>query len=185
MLSPHRQALQDWARYRHKAKVERNALWKDLIWGEKSPSTVAIAVNLLIATAYILPSLVLFPLESKTTPVLLGLLLSVNMLLMYAIVAQLLLLMKTQKRALWASTTIAALIVLPIVCFAFFELAPADAPGMWFFSVLPVVATKHATATTVCMSVLGQWLAMTIVGFSMTKQLQRAGESETKALLSG
>ena len=49
-LSPHRQALQDWARYRHQASDERRNLVKDLIWGEKSPSTVAIALNLAIVT---------------------------------------------------------------------------------------------------------------------------------------
>ncbi|MGK7877834.1 MAG: hypothetical protein AB4426_32375 [Xenococcaceae cyanobacterium] len=184
-LSPHRQALQDWARYRHQTSNERNPLWKDLIWGEKSPSTLAIALNLLIVTGYILPSMVIFSLKSSTIPVLLGLLLSANIILIYAAIAQLMLLMKTRKRLIWAAATVGALMILPIVCFGFFGIGPEDTPWMWFFSFLPMAATKYAMTKTVFMSLLSQWLAIALVGFKMTRQLRKAGESETKALLSG
>lgn len=183
-LSPHRQTLQDWARYRHQKIKERRNLIKELIWGEKSPSTVAIAVNLGIAIAYILPSMLLFPLEEYKIPALLGLFLSANIILIYAAIAQLMLLMKTAKRGLWASVTIGALIVLPIVYFAFLSIDPSRTPWMWLFSFLPGIAAESATLSTIFLALLGQWLAIALVSFQMTKQLQKAGQSATKALLS-
>lgn len=55
VLTPGRQALQDWARYRRQQAFSRN-LWNrlfmsDLVWGEKSPALVAIAINLAITSA--------------------------------------------------------------------------------------------------------------------------------------
>ena len=48
-LSPHRQTLYDWARYRHQISENSNILWKELVFGENSPSGVAIAINIAIA----------------------------------------------------------------------------------------------------------------------------------------
>jgi ABC-2 family transporter protein len=51
ILSPHRQAVQDWARYKHQG-VWKNSLLKDLIFGEKSIALVAMAINLAIANSF-------------------------------------------------------------------------------------------------------------------------------------
>jgi hypothetical protein len=51
-LNPHRQTLYDWARYRHIYSFKEfgnSKLIKDLIWTEKSPGLVAIALNAIIA----------------------------------------------------------------------------------------------------------------------------------------
>ncbi|MHC5719890.1 MAG: ABC transporter permease, partial [Nostoc sp.] len=50
VLSPHRQDVQDWARYRHQGVSSHKSVWQDLIWSEKSPALVAIAINLIIVT---------------------------------------------------------------------------------------------------------------------------------------
>jgi hypothetical protein len=57
-LSPQRQALVDWARYRHPKK-----LLHDLIWQDKSPSTLAVGINLAIVGLILLPVIILLPLE--------------------------------------------------------------------------------------------------------------------------
>ena len=58
MLMPRRQSVQDWARYHHVNAAEdsidgatrrsRQSLWIDLLVGEKSPPTVAIALQLVV-----------------------------------------------------------------------------------------------------------------------------------------
>ena len=58
ILSPQRQAIQDWARYRYERS---RSLWQDLIWSEKSPAQIAIAINLLIATIPLLCWIILIP----------------------------------------------------------------------------------------------------------------------------
>ena len=185
LLSPHRQALQDWARYRHRATKAHRNLIKDLIWGEKSPSPVAIAVNLAIVTGYTIPSILIFPLKEDKVPILLGLILSANLILIYAAIAQLMLLMRTPKRSIWAGGMVAAMVLFPLVTAAWLRMSPAQAPGLWLLSALPVVATEYATGTTIFLSLLGQWLAIALVNFQMARQLRQAGKSQTKALLSG
>lgn len=66
ILSPHRQTIQDWARYRHQNLSNHQSVWRkslllDLILGEKSPSFVAIAINLVIVTVPLLVWILLAP----------------------------------------------------------------------------------------------------------------------------
>jgi hypothetical protein len=184
-LSPHRQALQDWMRYRHQMSRDRRNLLKDLIWGEKSPSTIAIAINLLIVTAFMMPSIFLFPLEDHQLRVLAGLLLNLGTILIYAAVAQLMLMMKSQKRTVWASAMVTALIFLPLGIMALFSGGePGRTAAFGLFSLASVWAVDYVSTTTLCLSLLGQWLAIGLVSFQITRQLRKAGESDTKALLS-
>lgn len=198
-LSPHRQTLQDWARYRKGSSSEFNSkfggrgfglgkhgklLWHELIFGEKSPSTVAIGINVAIAVIYILPSLVLFPFADKTLPAFWGLILTANIILIYAAIAQWFLTMKTQKRAIWAAGSICALIVLPPILLGIASIAPESSPAIWLFTFIPTIATEYVNASTVIMIILGQWLAIALVSLQMTRKLRQAGASETKILLS-
>jgi hypothetical protein len=184
-LSPERQTLQDWARYRHQMSRDRRNLVKELMWGENSPSTIAIALNLFIFAAFIIPSILLFPLEENKTEVLAGLLINISTILMYAAIAQFILMMKSQKRTVWASTIITALIFFPLGIMALFGSGePARTAIFGLFSVASIWSVEYTTMTAVCFSMLGQWLAIAVFGLQMTRQLRKAGESETQALLS-
>ncbi|BAU65888.1 hypothetical protein STA3757_32840 [Stanieria sp. NIES-3757] len=183
-LSPHRQTLQDWARYRHQLRKEGKHLWQELVFGEKSPSTVAISINLSIAIVYTLPCLVLFSFEDKTLPALWGLILTANMILLYAAIAQWFLTIKTPRRAIWATVTIFSLIVLPPFILGISRFDPHSSPLIWLFTFIPSIATEYTTMSTVIVSILGQWLAIALVSLQMTRQLRQAGASETKILLS-
>jgi hypothetical protein len=57
-LTPQRQALLDWLRYRHLANSgnkNKRSLWQDLVWHENSPSVVAIGICSLISAIILLP----------------------------------------------------------------------------------------------------------------------------------
>ncbi|MEM8676599.1 MAG: hypothetical protein AAGF83_22460 [Cyanobacteria bacterium P01_G01_bin.67] len=182
VLSPHRQALHDWSRYRHQVSNEGKVLWQELIFGENSPSTVAIAINLLIAIAYIVPSILLH-LDQKRHHLLWGFILCAGSILLLAVVAQFILTSKTRKRGVWSIITVTSLIIVPPVCLGFAEVYPETTPLVWLFSFLPTVITEYATVPTLLMAVLGQWLAISVIGFQMTRKLRQAGASETKLLL--
>ncbi|GAC1457098.1 MAG: hypothetical protein NVSMB70_00610 [Chamaesiphon sp.] len=186
-VSPHRQALQDWARYRHQQGSARpRSLVKDLVWGEKSPASVAIALNLAIAAVILTPWVLMWPGSYDKAPALLGLLLSVNLILIYACVAQLMLFMKTPKRVLWASSTVGGLIILPPAIFSLLSIQPDKIPALWLFSAFFAwAAVKNAATTTVFLAILSQWLTLTFLGIQLSRQLRQAGESATKALLAG
>ena len=184
-LSPHRQTLIDWARYRHQEdKQERKNLWQDLLTGEKSPATLAIAVNLLIGSVIVLPGILSTCLGSYQEPVLLALLFNFSIIMIYTVTAQLILLTRWRTRAVWSAVAVISLIILPLVSFAVTGIEPHHAPGLWLFSAIPVIALEHATSCSVLMALLGQCLAITLGSGVMVRQISKAGESEMKALVS-
>ncbi|MBD1943908.1 ABC transporter permease, partial [Coleofasciculus sp. FACHB-712] len=89
-----------------------SSLVKDLIWGEKSPAVVAIALNVVIAIIPLALFILLSPAQSATginaavkvnesrTGALFGLTLGASLILIYASIAQLRLFMRTQQRTL-------------------------------------------------------------------------------------
>ena len=177
-LSPHRQTLYDWARYRHQLSKDGKRLGQELVFGEKSPSTVAIAINAFIATLIIAIGLILFPFKEEIATAIWGLILTMGIILIYAVIAQWMLLMKSNKRVIWTSITLSFLIITPPILFAIAEALPQDAPLVWFFSFIPSVAIEHASISALLLGLLGQWLVITCVSFQMVRQLRRLGSSE-------
>lgn len=185
-VSPQRQAMQDWARYRHKQRsARRRGVMADLLWGEKSPALVAVGVNLAIASSILLPWILLWPQSEYKIPAILGLLVNTSLMLLYATVAQLMLFMKSPKRALWAATTVGGLVILPPIIFGFLSITPMDKPAAWLFSAFPWASLEYAIEIDIFLAAIGQSLAFGLLSLKLTRQLRKAGESSTKALLSG
>jgi hypothetical protein len=185
-LSPQRQALQDWARYRHQnLSSHKQNIWQDLIWGEKSPAIVAVGINLAISAVILMPWVLFWAASNYKRAAFLSLVLSINMILIYAGITQLLLLMKAQKPGIWAASTVGGLIIFPPIILQVLSLQPHKQPILWLFSAFGWAAVKDASTTAVLMAVLGQWLGLTLLGLQLRRQLQKAGESSTKSLLGG
>jgi hypothetical protein len=197
ILSPHRQDVQDWARYRHQEVSNHKSIWQDLIWSEKSPALVAIAINLTIVTT---PWLVWISLTSvfntDHTPnwagdnvdrfkLLVTLALSISTILIYAIIAQLILLLKTPKRSFWAIGTISAVMFLPAIVLECIGMSSWKYPAIWLFSTFPWSAIQYSGATTIFMAFITQLSVLALLNFQLTRQVRLAGESATKALLAG
>jgi ABC-2 family transporter protein len=196
ILSPHRQAVQDWARYRHQGVWKKSWL-KDLIFGEKSIALVAMAINVAIA---IIPSIVWIAvapiLNVHHNRNLLGLgnnfyrihlvfalALFITLMMIYATIAQLMLMMKSSKRSLWAIGTVAAVIFLPPMILQFLTIDPSKNAGLWLFSSFPWSGVEYASTTTIFMAFLGELSVLVLLNFQLTKRVKLAGESATKALL--
>ena len=180
-LSPHRQTLYDWARYRHQS--QGNSLWKELVLGENSPSTIAMAINLAIAIIFISPSIFLL-LPQSHQYVFWGMVLSATNILLYAVIAQFLLTIKTRKRAVWSISTVASMIILPPVCLGIAQLTIKTIPQVWLLSFVPLAATKYVSFGGIALAILGQWLAISVISLQMTRKLKQAGASSTKILMS-
>jgi len=182
-LSPQRQALIDWAAYRHqKPKHERNLL-KDLFWGEKSPSTLAIALNVAIVTLYMVLFIILLPSGEHKTAFLINQLVNASLMLILAVLAQLLILNSKKKVGAGVAFFVAGLGILPIFPLAIFS-HPFSTSALWLFTPFSWVAVGHATATMVFMSMFAQWSTLALLTGVLNRQLTKAGESQTKALLS-
>jgi hypothetical protein len=188
-LAPQRQALQDWARYRrervsNRQKFLSSSLVKDLIWGEKSPAIVAIALNLAIAatTLTLWIVFVLQPIDKQ--PAFFSMVIGGNLLLICAAIAQMLTFMRAQKQGWWISGALAGVMLLPTAILTVLSIAPEQIPGLWLFTPFAGLAIEKASYTAIFISLLGQWSVFTLCTIRMTRQLQRAGESTTKALMS-
>ncbi|NEQ07408.1 MAG: ABC transporter permease subunit [Moorea sp. SIO3E2] len=185
-LSPHRQTLQDWARYRHQDRTfrKKGGVIADLIWGDKSPAVVAVAINCAIASAMLLTWILLWPANEYKIPALFALLLNSSLIMIYATVAQLMLLMKTQKRAAGAVIAVGGLILLPPILFWIGSMTLYETPAIWLFSVFHWGILPYANGS-VFLAIIAQSLALTLFNVQLGRQLRQAGESTTKALLSG
>jgi hypothetical protein len=197
ILSPHRQDVQDWARYRHQEVSSRKSVWRDLIWAEKSPALVAIAINLAIVT---IPLVVWISITSvfdtdysqngaddnfNSLKLLSAVALSISIIMIYATIAQLILVLKTPKRSFWAIGTIGTLTFLPPMILEFLGISSWKHPTVWLFSTFPWSALQYSEVTTIFMACLAQLSVLALLNFQLTKQVRLAGESATKALLAG
>lgn len=188
VLSPHRQDLQDWARYR---RERGSALIKDLLWGEKSPVVVAIAINLAITSVPMAVWVLFWPLApegDRKMEALLGLVVILSLIAIYATLTQLMLLMKTNKRAIWAAGTVVAANLLPPSILMLLSLYPYSAgkwAGLWLFTTAPWDALKYVSAMLVIQALLVQWSILGLLNWQLTRQLRRIGESESKDLFAG
>jgi hypothetical protein len=186
-LSPQRQSMQDWMRYR-KTKSVGGSFWQqplvqDLIWGEKSPAIIAIAINLLITAVIWLPWIFLNHLDKfPTSKVLIGLLLTSNIILIYAGLLELMSAISKKKSLMWSASILGTIFV-PLLLLAALSVSPEKYPIFWLFSVFPVIALPQASSITILLSLLSQWSVLGFVSLQLTKQLQRLGKSASSGLL--
>lgn len=187
-LTPQRQVLQDWARYRRERVSNRkflsSSLVKDLMWGEKSPAIIAIALNLAIAATTLTLWIVFILQPIDKQPAFLSMVIGGNLLLICAAIAQLLTFMRAQKQGLWIAGALGTVILLPTAILTVLSISPYQIPGLWLFTPFAWFALEKASNATIFLALLGQWSAVTLCTIRMTRQIQRAGESSTKALMS-
>lgn len=189
-LNPQRQSLYDWARYRHVYSFKEfgnSKLIKDLIWSEKSPGLVAIALNAIIA----ITALSLFILLSGTgldgaIPAFLALIFAGNLTMIYAGLAQLMLLMKTEQRVLWATGALGAVMILPLVIVAMLFSNPGNNTFAWLFSIAAPLIMLYPTGypeslISVFLAFFCQWMIIGLLVFLLMRQLRKAGDSTVRS----
>ncbi len=188
MLSPQRQNLQDWARYQQKSigqKGWKQSLISDLLWSEKSPAILAIAINFIIA---IIPTLflILFSDESKDkTQAIICMALLGIMILSCAVIAQIMLLMKRKNQVLWTTVTLMGIMFLPPVIFNILSLTPEKYPDIWLLSAFPLAGISSATGISILLAFIGQLAILSLFSIKLTQKIRIAGESASQALLTG
>ncbi|MEG4575196.1 hypothetical protein QUA56_21280 [Microcoleus sp. N3A4] len=187
-LTSDRQSLYDWARYRQQIVPSSQKLWRrypllDLIWSEKSPAGVAIAINLLSSVIILTPWALL---EKSETNGFWGVILCLNLILIYAAIVQLFLLTKNRNREMLAVLTIGSAILWPPLILSILLLTPDKAPILWLSSTFAGFLSSSSLAAagnSILLSILSQWTVLVLLNFKLRSQLKLAGESASKALL--
>jgi hypothetical protein len=192
-LTSERQSLYDWARYRQQIVPSGHKLWRryplmDLVWSEKSPAIIAIAINLLSSSLILVSSLIFTP-ETKQgfdTNLFWGVIIGMNLILIYAAITQLFLFLKTRNQEIWAAGTIGGAILLPPVILSMLLLTSEKVPLLWLSTTFPIFWTSShyiGSGTTILVSILSQWTVLALLNLKLRSQLKLAGESACKALL--
>ncbi|WP_287242683.1 hypothetical protein [Okeania sp. SIO1H5] len=194
MLSPQRQSVQDWARYRHQqinndettiVKGVAISLKQELIWGEKSPALVAIGINLVI-TGLIWSSWILLWHDNEIKlRAILTLIMSLNLILIYAAIVQLVLLMKVKKPAICAVGILGSLIYLPPIALLLLSISPDNHSNLWLFSTFPWLSIdlNYPAIASMLIAIIGQWSVLTLVTLQLTKKIRKLGTSNSQKLL--
>lgn len=202
-LTPQRQTLLDWARFRHVAAAEppqnqrsrvRRSLRQELLWGESSPALLAIAVNLLIPIGLFTPWILswLSPHSFRAAPQLRAfssLVIFSLFLLICAVLVQLLLLSKFNQRGNLAIGLTAGLVAIPPLLLALLHVYGLGtmASALWLFTAIgfiPLLAQVVSPMTVLfsCIGYLGlfNWLTRRLV-----HQLRQVGASEFNLITAG
>ncbi|MCS6815443.1 MAG: hypothetical protein NZ772_17975 [Cyanobacteria bacterium] len=191
-LSPRRQALLDWSRYRHQMTAQSGlrSLGQDLLWGEKSPAIIAIAVNAGIVAAIWVPMFLSSAIGTTSLVLSLGILLNLCLIVIYATIAQWMLLMKVKKPGLWAlGVTVAVAMVPPIMILvlASNSAATGTPDGIWAVLLLSTpllwVTIQKVSLLSIGLSLVAQMAAIVMLNMTLAKHLHKLGESTTTALL--
>ena len=195
IILPSRQAVQDWARFRYqKVATLKNSfnksLLSDLITGEKSPAILAITINLLIATS----AFVVILLNAKLNVFrdnhhilgCLGVLLFISSTMIYATIAQIMLMLKNSKRNLWAMGTTSAAIILPAFILLILNVYPSKTDFIgsisWLFTSGFWYGVENSAIGTIVFVFLCQLAIVALFNWYLVKQVKSAGASATKAL---
>ncbi|MBD1827405.1 hypothetical protein NDI47_18645 [Microcoleus vaginatus GB1-A2] len=189
-LTSDRQSLYDWARYRKQIVPSNQKLWRrypllDLIWSDKSPAVVAIAINFLSSVIILTPWALL---EKPEINAFWGIILSLNLILIYAGITQLFLFTKTRNQEIWAIGTVGSAILLPPLILAMLWPTSEKAFILWLSSTflgvfLPSSSLAAVSGNTIFLSILSQWTVLLLLNIKLRSQLKLAGESASKALL--
>ncbi len=196
-LFPTRQSLQDWARYKHLNRADSNradsqhrrkhfSIADELIWAEKSPAVIAIAINLAITALIWMPWFVIGSLHDfDTFSALTSSIFAANLIWIYLAIAQLILLSKARKRVIWAVSTILALNIVPPIVISLMLGTVNEVSGLWIFSVFggSFFALESAGFISVILSLFAQLSLIGWLSNQLTKILHKVGKSHSRALM--
>jgi hypothetical protein len=151
----------------------------------------AIAINATIAIVAISGLILLsqYP-QSNKINALFALALSVTLAMLYAALAQLLLFTKNHNRVFWSAATVGSAIVVPVLIVAVFTSSYRDNNFLWLYSIVgPIFAIspdgRSISPITALLPILSYLTVMGLFIFQLRRNLVKAGESATKAMLAG
>lgn len=183
ILTPQRQVLIDWARYRNQKAYNGNllrSLIKDLVWGENSPAIVAIALNGIIAAIILIPWIMLEMDKGDRLSVAMSLIFNLCLIVVFAAIFQLVALTQKQKSKLSILSTIGGVILLPPTILF---LLPVQIPALWWlFTIFSLTAIANAGVFNIILALLGQLSIVAWCCWQITRQLKKAGVSNSIGL---
>ena len=180
-LTPSYQALLDWSRYKHlEYKNQKYPLIRDLILGEKSPAIVAIALNLLMTAIIWLPWMLLWlqkhwSQNMQSHQVLLGWFITMNAILIYVAIAELLRLTKLPNWLIVAFTGISGILLGLAVIASIAANQPHFTQFLLLLSPFPILSLGFGAVATTFLGSIAQLGILALLSLQLTKKMQKIG----------
>ncbi len=178
LLTPTRQRVQDWARFRHQDVAHRRFKWA-FFKDDRSPALGAIALMLLLTTGYQMAIVLLSPMPSQKLLVITALGLQGSCLFLLGILTQWIFL-RRQKRAIWFGVAVIGPSVVPFLLFMVFHGRFTLPITLGLFSAFPLGAVAMAVPSMVIWSEIAQWGVILGCLWGLQQQIQRLGQSDLK-----
>jgi hypothetical protein len=183
-LTPQRQALLDWVRFGALSTTEEHPsgfryILRDLIWSDKSPAPVSIFLNLVFAQVPILIWVNSWgdsSMRGKAMVVLASFTISIVLI---ALIAQLVLFLKTRNPSAWVTGIISALIFLPVLIMLSLSISPDRYASLWLFFGYPWLVVSNIQLSDIILAFAGQISVIIALTLQLIYQLQRAKMRET------
>lgn len=194
LLLPSKQTLQDWSRYRRERKnTQQRKFWQrelvqDLLFNDKSPALLSIAINIgMILLVWIPISLFLtvrFGMDGWRF--LACVCLGASLVLIYAAIAHLVLFLNVKKHNLWMMGIIAVVVTLPIG--VAFIMSPGGKPEglaafILLFSPFAPAGAFGLSGEIIFVAFTAQLGMLAALTRRLQRKLQISGQSHTKELL--
>jgi hypothetical protein len=193
MLLPSKQALQDWSRYRRERVThQQRQFWQrelvqDLLFNDKSPALLAIAINIGMAMLLWIPvSIVTFGSHSNGIRFLASGCLATTLILIYATIAHLGLFLNLKKRNLWMAAVLGCLMILPLG--VTYILSPIHSPSgiaaiVLLFSPFAPIGIMGLAGGSILTTFAAQLAILGLLTRQLQQKLQISGQSQSKELL--
>jgi hypothetical protein len=177
VLLPNRQSLIEWSRY-YSDRTLRSA--STLLWVDRSPAVLAVAVNVIIASLIWIPMIAFHTRGAGLGKLLLGAAITVVLMMLYSSIAHWVLFWRVNNQPIWIVGIIGGLVLLPVLGTSLisFGISPGRNP---LFLLSPFVWTSiRDVSGFVGLLILGLLGAVTLwVNIQLQKSLQKVGRSES------
>ncbi|MEA5476261.1 hypothetical protein VB774_01395 [Pseudanabaena galeata UHCC 0370] len=183
-LTPHRQSLLDWVRFGALSTTDEHPtglgyILRDLIWSDKSPTPIAIALNLVFTQVPILIWVNTWNDSAQRDKAIVVLASFTLTMFLFALIAQLVLFLKTRNPSAWMTGIISALIFLPMLIMVSLSISPDRYAGLWLFFGYPWFVVSNIQLSDIILAFAGQISVIIALTLQLIYQLQRAKMRET------
>jgi hypothetical protein len=186
ILLPSKQALQDWSHYRaahQQQKVGVGKLIRDLIINDKSPTLLAIAINL--GMAMILWLGISFTKTNDGIRLLTVLYSAASLILIYTAIAHLALFLNVRKRNTWTAGIIGVMMLFPIIAASILYVSeptrPLSSIVQLFSPAAPFVlltSPSNVSSSVVFFAFAAQFILLVFLTFQLQRRLKSMGRSQ-------
>lgn len=185
-LCPQRASLLDWLRFQQHPQ----GILRDLVWADKSPAIVAIAINLCIIHALYVPWLLLVGIGKETPTIAALIVLSLTgVLLIYTAVVQQIFALKIRNPYTWTMGGLGIWMLVPPIMLAILRILPDEMPAsmmIWTFLGYPFSDfAKPMLISSALVGLVAQLCVIVLLVWQFQNHLRNLSKAQAQPIVTG